>query len=162
MKLKLYIIFQGASTEEGTPRYEDASSMALSRSVVHTIWRNHVLSRSWERDRITLKLHPFGRGCGVFKSQMLQRFFLWRACSNILPTKDNLVKRGFIKEDLCIFCSLEKETILHILWECPSSQDVWGVCEKNIQKSSLGFSSFMEVVNTMMVRCKKRIWGCLQ
>ena len=83
------------------------------------------------------------------------KVFLWRACSNILPTKDNLVKRGVLNEDQCIFCLKEKETVLLILWDCPSSQDVWGVCNKNLQKSSMVFSTFLEVVETMMARCNK-------
>jgi hypothetical protein len=87
------------------------------------------------------------------------KVFLWRACSNILPTKDNLVKKGVLKEDSCIFCGKDKETVLHILWDCPSSQDVWGVSARNIQKSCTDFRSFMEVMEYLMDRCNKEELG---
>jgi hypothetical protein len=61
--------------------------------------------------------------------------FLWRACKNILPTKANLQKRGIVLDPLCIFYKMESETTYHILWECFSSQDVWGACSTTIQKS---------------------------
>jgi hypothetical protein len=34
------------------------------------------------------------------------KVFLWRACKNILLTKENLCKRGVLKEDICIFCHI--------------------------------------------------------
>jgi hypothetical protein len=52
---------------------------------------------------------------------------MWRACQNILPTKDNLVKRKIIQDPFCPICGLEQEISFHILWDCPSARDVWGV-----------------------------------
>jgi hypothetical protein len=49
------------------------------------------------------------------------KMFIWRACKNILPTKDNLKKRKVLTDDICNFCCNEVESVLHILWECPSS-----------------------------------------
>jgi hypothetical protein len=43
------------------------------------------------------------------------KVFLWRACKDILPTKENLCKRDVIKEDKCIFCQRETESVCHIL-----------------------------------------------
>jgi hypothetical protein len=37
------------------------------------------------------------------------KVFLWRACSNILPTKDNLVKRGFLRRTLASFVAKIKK-----------------------------------------------------
>ena len=34
----------------------------------------------------------------------LSKVFLWSACNNILPNKDNLKRRGIVDEELCIFC----------------------------------------------------------
>jgi hypothetical protein len=33
------------------------------------------------------------------------RMFLWQACQNILPTKDNLSKRGVDLDPMCMFCN---------------------------------------------------------
>lgn len=83
------------------------------------------------------------------------KVFMWRAYSNILPTKDNLLKRGIVLDDSCIFCNREKETALHILWECPPSMDVWGVCARSIQKCGCFHVSFLEVVDDIIPKCSK-------
>ena len=43
------------------------------------------------------------------------RIFSWRACHNILPTKDNLVKRRVLKDAWCCFCHKADESVLHVL-----------------------------------------------
>jgi hypothetical protein len=50
------------------------------------------------------------------------KMFMWRACHDLLPTKQNLLRRGV--DDLCLFCLQEAETMKHILWSCPSAKDV--------------------------------------
>jgi ribonuclease HI len=80
------------------------------------------------------------------------KMFVWRACNNILPTKDNLQKRGMVLDPLCIFCMSECETVKHILWDCPSASDVWGVCGRKVQKSSGEGSTFIEVLENMIER----------
>ncbi len=60
------------------------------------------------------------------------RMFLWRACHNLLPTKDNLVKKGIVKEASYPICTLEDESTNHIIWSCPSVMNVWGECGKKI------------------------------
>jgi hypothetical protein len=60
-----------------------------------------------------------------------EKNFLWRACNNILPTKENLCRRKIIMDSLCMFCGMEVESGFHILWQCPSAMDVWsGGCPK--------------------------------
>lgn len=44
---------------------------------------------------------------------------------------------------------------MHILWECPSSVDMWGACARSIQKSVGSYTSFLEVVDAMITRCSK-------
>lgn len=81
------------------------------------------------------------------------KIFLWRACNNILPTKDNLKKRGIVQESWCLFCCSEFETIKHILWDCPSATDVWGACGRKVQKSTGEGNFFIDVMEGMMERC---------
>jgi hypothetical protein len=40
--------------------------------------------------------------------------FMWRACHNLLPTKENLAKRKIISDSSCPICRLEIETPSHI------------------------------------------------
>jgi hypothetical protein len=74
--------------------------------------------------------------------------FLWKACHNILPTKANLKKRRVISEEACIFCCGEAKTIKHILWDYPSTQDVWSASSRKFQKTTRGEGggTFLEFV----------------
>jgi ribonuclease HI len=83
------------------------------------------------------------------------KVFLWRACKNILPTKENLCKRRVLQEDTCIFCHRETEMVTHILWECPSTRDVWSACDRRVQKSQGIYGSFMEVMEMITERCTR-------
>ena len=52
------------------------------------------------------------------------KHFLWRACKNILPTNDCLVRRKVGTMDGCVYCG-EKETSGHTLWNCREAAEVW-------------------------------------
>jgi len=81
------------------------------------------------------------------------KMFIWRACHNILPTKDNLLRKGIDLDPTCVFCKTVPKTVHHVLWECPSATDVWGVCGRKIQKCSNAVNSFKEVVEMFFVLC---------
>ena len=81
------------------------------------------------------------------------KVFLWRACRNILPSMDNLLRRGVVKEDRCILCDNGSETLVHVLWECPSAVDVWGACCGKIQKCSFLGNGFLDILEQSLNRC---------
>jgi ribonuclease HI len=87
------------------------------------------------------------------------KMFLWKACHNLLPTKDNLLKRGVVQESLCPICGLETESITHILWSCSSAMDVWSVCGKTFQKSHFCGSDFLQLVEEMFNKCDREEFG---
>jgi hypothetical protein len=62
------------------------------------------------------------------------KVFLWKACSNILPTKLNLFRKGIVPDALCPICDLYEETVKHVLWTCEAAKDVWSACRIRIQK----------------------------
>lgn len=64
------------------------------------------------------------------------RTFLWRACSNCLPTRDNLCRRKIQVVATCEFCHQEPETVSHILWSCPFARNVWALVKGRVQKCS--------------------------
>jgi hypothetical protein len=105
---------------------------------------------------------------GLKVSRVVQHF-LWRACNDILPTKEKLHRRGITADALCPICGLEPETIIHILWNCESAKDVWSECCRAIQKYSsieVGFASLFEIMADklnaeelqMMVGVARQIW----
>ena len=62
------------------------------------------------------------------------RTFLWRACSNCLPTKENLLKRRVKVEAKCEICCQKPETASHVLWECAFARNVWSLSNGRTQK----------------------------
>ena len=60
--------------------------------------------------------------------------FLWKACSNCLPTRDNLRRKKVQVEGTCDFCRSETEIVAHIIWSCPFAKNVWALVKGQIQK----------------------------
>ncbi|GLT61042.1 hypothetical protein SLA2020_337770 [Shorea laevis] len=54
------------------------------------------------------------------------------------PYQGQPKKEGILTDSSCIFCQMESETSLHVLWNCPAARDVWGSCDKRMQKSTSG------------------------
>lgn len=78
--------------------------------------------------------------------------FLWKACSDILPTKELLFRRHVTLDPLCPICGLESETIGHILWNCPSANDVWLECDCQIQNSTSDVNDFIFIFQKLLDR----------
>ena len=51
------------------------------------------------------------------------KIFSWRACLDILPTQDNLIRRRVLASARCCFCQQETESVQHVLWSCGAAQD---------------------------------------
>ena len=62
--------------------------------------------------------------------------FLWRACSDILPTRVNLARKKVQVDPRCTICNQQDETICHILWHCPLARNAWASVCGRLQKSS--------------------------
>lgn len=66
------------------------------------------------------------KGIWKMKSTNGVKNFMWRACKNLLPTKDNLLRKRVIEDPFCPICNLEAETTLHALWDCTASRGCMG------------------------------------
>ena len=53
------------------------------------------------------------------------KVFRWRACNDILPTKQNLSKQKIIEDEICPISMRFPESAIHALWECEAAKDVW-------------------------------------
>ncbi|XP_059436307.1 uncharacterized protein LOC132169261 [Corylus avellana] len=84
------------------------------------------------------------------------KMHIWRACHNLLPTKDNLFRRGVCADQICPLCLRDTETVIHITWECPSANDVWGGSIVKLQKCSTNGGSFRQLFSDVLRRCEKR------
>jgi hypothetical protein len=86
------------------------------------------------------------------KCARVVKIFLWQACTNILPTKERLFKRHISDDPLCPLCGLATETTAHILWNCPSTKDVWLECNARIQKCTSDEVDFLYIMEKLMER----------
>jgi len=71
--------------------------------------------------------------------------FLWRACNNILPTKENLHRRKIVTDPLCPICGREVESAAHSLWNCDAARAVWSEASRAIQKCAINDSDFFRI-----------------
>ncbi|XP_013720024.1 uncharacterized protein LOC106423811 [Brassica napus] len=53
--------------------------------------------------------------------------FLWKCVNNALPAAANMKHIHITKDGRCMRCSMENETINHILFECPYARLVWAL-----------------------------------
>jgi hypothetical protein len=92
--------------------------------------------------------------------------FSWRACHNILPTRSNLAKRKVVEDSLCPCCKREPKTTLHVLWNCPAAQDVWGAgggerenrAFKSAELSSSVLRHCWKSSSTVLIRTLWSLW----
>lgn len=81
----------------------------------------------------------------IWKSKIprLIKHFIWRACRNLIPTKVNLAKRRILEDIACPLCGARK-TLIHILWACPATCDVWGEGDNPLRKWALTVVDFWD------------------
>lgn len=64
---------------------------------------------------------------GIWNAKIPQKIkhFLWKACHNILPVKENLCKKRISQCSLCPICHKEAETIEHMFFLCEWVRPIW-------------------------------------
>jgi hypothetical protein len=76
--------------------------------------------------------------------------FIWRACKDLLPTRDKLLRGKIVKDPYCPMCGKEAETLGHLLWWCHSAKAVWADGSCRIQKCSSQDGSFYNIFDTLL------------
>ena len=73
------------------------------------------------------------------------RYFQYKLIHNILGVNKYLKQVGISNSDLCTFCSVYTETIVHLFWECPFTRRFLDDFEKLILKNEikLTFNDFI-------------------
>ena len=83
------------------------------------------------------------------------RNFIWRACSNILPTKENLHSRRVKVEPRYDICCQQPESTSHLLWECPLARNVWAISKGRVQKCSNQVQDFFQLFRMLKGKLTK-------
>lgn len=94
-------------------------------------------SRSRERDDILKNLW-------CLNVAPIVKFFLWKASNDILPIRSNLYSRKVIDSSQCMICMKEVETMMHVIWSCPATKDVWAKNGSPTHKKANQGEDFME------------------
>ena len=103
---------------------------------------------SWSSKRVAIWQN-------IWKLQLpnSDKHFLWRACHEILLSRDNLCFQKIIMDPSCPICEREPETSIHALWTCPALMDIWRMGGKIFQKSCIKGSTFLMLVDGLLRRC---------
>lgn len=62
----------------------------------------------------------------IWKTPILtrQRNFLWCVVKDILPTRENLLRKGISLDPVCPFCSSDVESVQHLFMDCIFAKQV--------------------------------------
>lgn len=94
--------------------------------------------------------HKYWRSMWELKIPGFVKHFLWKACQNILRTKQNLCKKSILQNPLCPICTREEEYVIHVLWSCPAAVDVWESKNNSLSKWSNFTLSFQPLSKQMV------------
>ncbi|XP_065619595.1 putative ribonuclease H protein At1g65750 [Quercus suber] len=81
--------------------------------------------------------------------------FLWRVCSNALPTKENLKKRKIIEDARCSACLSEQESTFHAIWDCEKISHVWAPCFSWVRTEHPQIHDIQELINMLGQQVQK-------
>ena len=74
------------------------------------------------------------------------QWFQFRVNHCILTTNSYLCKIGLTNNPLCVLCFLERETIIHILWECKEVQNFLSIFDNLVNALAIPFSINKETI----------------
>ena len=80
------------------------------------------------------------------------RNFVWRASLDILPTRANLACRRVPIDPKCVVCGSSDKTVLHILWQCPLTRNVWALVKGKLQKCESSARTFFSLAQNLKER----------
>ena len=75
------------------------------------------------------------------------KLFLWRACSNALPIKENLKRRKILDDAKCSACLTEQESTFHAIWSCELLQQIWSPCFGWVQTEHPRVQDMQELIH---------------
>ena len=77
--------------------------------------------------------------------------FAWRACRDVLPTKENLVRRKVLLDSCYDECKLAEETSRHLFWSCQRAREIWCLSALFQESQIKQFGSFMDMLWYMVM-----------
>lgn len=99
-----------------------------------------------------------GVWAGIWKIKVPGRIkhFLWKACTNSLPTKINLCKQKILNDSICQLCGNFLEDTKHALWDCEAVKGVWCKEFNWINPMEAAHGTFLDLMERLMSRVMSR------
>lgn len=134
---------------------EDSIIWAWTTNRKFTIKSAYRVAQKWLKERNTRpetggnfdssKMRPIWKLIWQLSYQNKIKHFMWRACKNILPTKNRIMTRGMGREDCCALCG-HSETSGHILWGCQYAKAVWSGTKIKLSWLQELLNEFIDIV----------------
>nr|POE79269.1 putative ribonuclease h protein [Quercus suber] len=80
------------------------------------------------------------------------KHFLWKSCTNSLPTKENMLKKTIIPENVCHLCSEHPEDVMHALLGCTKVRQVWQRSFGRLEHNRVAEGSFPGLVHLVQTK----------
>ena len=74
------------------------------------------------------------------------KHILWKACTNSLPTKVNLMRKKILTNPQCHLCGKHPEDTLHALWACEVVKRAWCTDFGWVNQFEASHGSFLDLV----------------
>lgn len=87
------------------------------------------------------RMRPFWKQIWQLNNPHKVRHFVWRACKDSLPTKENLV----LADGCCEFCNSSADSSIHLFWDYNRVRDVWNNLKIFHMQMPFCFHSFMDM-----------------
>ncbi|XP_062028881.1 uncharacterized protein LOC133744867 [Rosa rugosa] len=87
---------------------------------------------------------------------------IWRACSNLLPTRAKLSTKGYVGDIHCLLCSQAYEDTAHIFCKCPTAVQILTAAPFHFGRSLLPNINFKEWMLDHALNLKQDVFAQLQ
>ena len=103
------------------PSTQTAYKNILEKTFISPTNENKILDYGFTKENIhDVYLLPF-----LVTKETKLIAFQYKIIHNILPCRSSLFRAGLVDDDICSLCKLEKQTLLHMLYNCSESLHFW-------------------------------------
>ena len=138
-----------------TSAQHDLIYWSPEKNGIYSVKSGHkMLCEKARRDEASSSTGSGGSGLwkGIWKLKVPGKLkhFLWKACTDSLPTKTNLLKRKIIAEPTCHLYGRCSEDVKHALWECEAVKIVWDREFSWVNRFEAANGSFLDLMERII------------
>ena len=97
------------------------------------------------------KTRNFWRSIWQLRVPNKVKIFLWRACTDALPTKVNLQKRRVLDNTVCSLYQKALEDVFHAMWSYEAIQSIWLSSFSWLQDQTNQLKTILDLVSVILI-----------